>query len=68
MKLEPVAKLHKANTATSRKGNDVMLANCSITVIFPVYCQFGAMRKPYSGRMICITYILINSNFLPYKN
>ena len=37
MKLEPVAKLHKANTATSRKGNDVMLANCSITVIFPVY-------------------------------
>ena len=45
-----------------------MSANCGIIVIFPISGQFGAIRKPDSGHMVCKTYIFINSNVLPYKN
>ena len=45
-----------------------MSANCDIIVIFPISGQFGAIRKPDSGRMVCKTYIFINSNLLSYKN
>ena len=44
-----------------------MSANCGMIVIFPFYGQFGAIRKPESGRMICGTYIFIDSNLLSYK-
>ena len=44
-----------------------MSANCGMIVIFPFYGQFGAIRKPESGRMICETYIFIDSNLLSYK-
>ena len=37
-----------------------MLANCDI-VIFPIYGQFGAMRKLDSGCMVGRTYIFIKS-------
>ena len=37
-------------------------------VIFLIYGQFAADRKPDSGRIVCKTYIFINSNVLPYKN
>ena len=45
-----------------------MSENCNIIAIFPIYGQFGAIRKPDSGRIVCKTYIFINSNLLSYKN
>ena len=45
-----------------------MSANCDVIVIFPIYGQFGAIRKPDSGRIVSKTYISINNNFLFYKN
>ena len=45
-----------------------MLENCDAIVIFPVYGQLGAIRKPDFRRIVYKTYILINSNLLPYKN
>ena len=45
-----------------------MSPNCDVIVIFPIFGQFGAYRKPDSGRIVCITYIFINSNFLSHKN
>ena len=69
MKLGPVTKLDKRNKITSKKfDDDVMSANSDVIVIFPIYGQFGAIRKPDSGRIVCKTYIFINSNLLSYKN
>ena len=51
MELEPVTKLDKTN-----------MTKCNVIVIFPIYGQFGAIPKPDSGRMVCKTYIFINSN------
>ena len=45
-----------------------MSENCNIIAIFPIYGQLGAIRKPDSGRIVCKTYIFINSNLLSYKN
>ena len=69
MKLGPETKLVKGNKTTSKKiHNDVMSANCDVTVIFPIYDQFGAIQKPYSARIVCKPYIFIKSNLLSYKN
>ena len=69
MKLESVTKLDKRNTTTSKNfDNDVMTANCDVIVIFPINGQFETIRKSSSGRMVCKTYFLINSNLLSYKN
>ena len=66
MKLGPVNKLYKKKKTTSKKiDDDVMSENCDIIVIFPVYGQFEAIRKPDSERKICKTYVFINSNLLP---
>ena len=68
MKLGPVTKLDKINKITSKKfDDDVMSENCDVIVIFPIYGQFGTIRKPYSGCIVCKTYIIINSNLLSYK-
>ena len=68
MKLEPVIKLDKKNTATSKKFDDgAISANFDVIVFFPIYGQFAAIRKPDSGRMVYKTYIF-NNNLLPYKN
>ena len=68
MKLKPVTKFDKSNTATLKNVNeDIISANCSFFVNLSIYGKFEANRKPDSGRMICNTYILINSNLLPYK-
>ena len=45
-----------------------MSENFDVIVIFPIYGQFGAIRKPESVRMVWKTFIFINSNFLSYKN
>ena len=53
MKLAPVTKLEKRKKTTPRKfDDDVMSANCDVHVIFPIYGQFGTIRKPDSGRII----------------
>ena len=69
MKLGPVTKLDKRNKTTSTKFDDnVMSVNYGVIVIFPIYGQFGAIQKPDSGRIVCKTYIFINSNLSSYKN
>ena len=63
MKFGPVAKFEKQNKTTSKKiDHDFMLENCGVSAIFPIYGQFGAIRKPDSGYIFCKTYIFINSN------
>ena len=50
MKLGPVTKLDKKNKTTSKIfDDDVMSANCDFIVIFPIFSQFGAIRKSNSG-------------------
>ena len=53
---------------SNKFDDDVMSEHCDVIVIFPIYGQFGAIRKPDSGRIVCKTYIFINSNLLSYKN
>ena len=70
MKLRQATKLDEKNkTKKLRKfEDDVMSANCNAIVIFSVYGQFGAIRKPDSGRLVYKTYIFSKSNLMPYKN
>ena len=51
-----------------KNDDDVMSLNCDVIVIFPIDGQFGAIRKPNSGRIVCKTYIFIKSNLFFYKN
>ena len=44
-----------------------MSMNRDVIVIFSIYGQFAAIRKPYSGCIVYKTYIFINSNLLSYK-
>ena len=54
MKLGPVTKLNKINMALSKQfDNDVILVNCEVTVIFTIYGQLGAIRKPHPWHMFC---------------
>ena len=63
MKLGPVTNLNKRNITMSKKIDDgVMSTSCEIVFIFLIYDQFGAIRKPDSGRMVCKTKIFINGN------
>ena len=39
-----------------------------VIISFSVYGQFGAIQKPDQRRIVCKTYIFINSNLLSYKN
>ena len=32
-----------------------MSANCDVVVFFPIFGQFGAIRKPDSGRLVSKT-------------
>ena len=69
MKLGLITKLYKRHKTTSKIiDDDDMPKNCDVIAIFPIYGQFGAFQKPDSGRIVCRTYVFINSNLLPYKN
>ena len=69
MKTGPVTKLDKRNKTTSKKFDDEVISeNCGVIAIFPIYGQFGAIRKPDSGCIVCKTYIFIKSDLLSYKN
>ena len=49
MKLGLVTNLDTRNKTTSKKiDDDVMSTNCDVIAIFPIFGQFGAMRKPDS--------------------
>ena len=56
MKLGPVIKIDKRDKAIS---NDVMMVNCDVIVIFLIYGQFLAIRKPDSGLIVSKTYITL---------
>ena len=66
MKFGLVAKLYKRNMEDKKKID--MSTNCDVIVFFPIYGQFGAIRKQDSGRMVCETYNYINNNILSCKN
>ena len=69
MKLGPVTKLDKKNKIQLKTfDDDVISKKCDIIAIFPIYSQFGAIRKLDSGRIVCKTYIFIKINLLSYKN
>ena len=69
MKLGPVTKLDKSNKEVLKNlDDDVMSADCEVIVFFSIYCQFAAIPKPNSGRIIYKTSICNNGNFLSYKN
>ena len=65
MKPGPVSKIDKKYNGNE---NDIMSANCDIIVSFPIYGQFGAIRKPDVGCIACKSFIFVNNNFLFYKN
>ena len=67
MKLGLVTNLCKRNKV-KKIDADVMSTNCNVIVICPTYGQFEAIRNLDSGRIVCKTYIFINSNLLSYKN
>ena len=69
MKLGPGTKIYKRNKATPIKfDDDIVFANYDVIVLFSIYGQFEAIRKPFSRSMAYKTYIFINSNLFPYKN
>ena len=43
--------------------NDVISENWDVIVIFPIYGQFGEIRKLDSKRITCKSYIFINITF-----
>ena len=58
MKLGPVTKLDKRDKTPKKKkkkDDDVMSETCDVIVIFQMYGQFRAIRKPDSGRLVCKT-------------
>ena len=67
MKPGPVTKLDKRNIAKSKRF-DKFSESCDIIVTFPIYGQFGAIRKPDPRRINNKTYIFNNNNLLSYKN
>ena len=69
IKLGPVTKLDKGNKTTSKKFDvDVMSENCNVIVIFRIFGQFGAIRKPDSGHRVYKSYFFSNRNLFSYKN
>ena len=68
MKLKPVTKLDKRNTATLKKLT--MMSRQQIVTLLPFF-QFmdnsGAIRKPDSGCMVYKTNIFSKSKLLSYK-
>ena len=62
--------LVKENCHNSRTSNEIDMELGPVTKLprFPIYGQFGAIRKPNSGCIVYKTYILINSSLLSYKN
>ena len=68
MKLGSVTKPDKRyKTMPEKFGDDSMPKNYDNIVIFPIFGQFGTIWKLESWRIVCQTYIFINSNLVSYK-
>ena len=69
MKLGPVTKHDRRNTATSKNfGDDDFSGNRDVIVIFLIDDQYGASGKPYSRRMVCKSWLCFkNNNFILQK-
>ena len=63
MKYGSVTKLDKRNNV-KKNDAEVMSANYDVIVIFPIYGQFEAIRKPDSGRTDCKTFSLTVTCYL----
>ena len=69
MKLGPVSKLDIRNKTTSNKFDaDVMSKNSDVIIIFRIFGQIGAVRRPVSGYRVCNSYVFSKSNLCSYKN
>ena len=69
MNLQPVTKLDRRNKTTPKKIDaEVMLENSDVIVIFRIFGQFGAVRRPDSGDRVCKSYVFSNSNLFSYKD
>ena len=68
LSLDQYLKLTRETKYQKKFDDEVMSVNCDATVIFPIYGKFGAIRKLVFERIVCKTYIFINSNLLSYKN
>ena len=68
MNLRPVTKFDKRNKERQTFDDDIMSKNCDVIAFFPIYGQFGTIRKPDFGRIVCKFYFFVNSNLLSYKN
>ena len=68
MKLGPVTKSDKRNKKTSKKLMLTSSQKIVMLLLFLIYDQFGAILKSESRRIVCKTYILINSNLSSHKN
>ena len=54
MKLGTVTKIDKRNTTKSKKIDDDFISeNCDVIANFPIYGQFGAIRKLDSRHIVC---------------
>ena len=63
MKLGLESKIDKKNKATSKKfDNDFMSKNCDVIVIFCIFGQFGAVRRPDFGHRRCKSFVFGYSN------
>ena len=68
MNVGPVTKFDNRNKTTPKAiDNDVLSANCDVIIIFPIYDQFGAIRKQDPGPTVCKIYIFIKNNLFSYK-
>ena len=61
MKLEPVPKLDKRNKTRSKKLDDDFISeHFDVIAHFGIYSQFGSIRKPDSGQIVCKSDIFIS--------
>ena len=68
IQLRPVTKLDQGNKTTSKKfSDDVMLAYCDTIVIFRIFGQSGALRRPDSCHRVCKSYSLVTVIFYHTK-
>ena len=65
---ETMFERNHVKTTSEKNDDDVMWENCHIIAIFSIYGQFGAIRKPDFGRIVCKTYIFINTNLIKTEN
>ena len=69
MKFGPLTKLEKRNNTTSKKSDDdVMSTDCDVIVIFSDLWPICSNPEGGFRRIVCKTFIFINSNLLSYKS